>query len=266
MMDIADVLTRHDQQLRRSLVPPQPGWLVEDLGRVVRATSTSDSPFGSFVTWSDLDEETADAAIREQVGYFGGLGRRFEWKLYGHDRPADLADRLLAAGFSPEEEESLVVGEVAEVLSASGDSPPPAGVVLRDADRDGDLDAIRRLKEAVWGGDASWQVADLAAERRADPEALHIHLAEADGEVVCAAWVRFHAGTDFASLWGGSTLPAWRGRGIYRSLVRRRAVEAQDRGFRFLQVDASPDSRPILERLGFRVLTWTRPFNWSPES
>lgn len=263
-MDTADVLARHDRQLRRSLVPPQPGWLVEDLGRVVRTTSTSDSPFGSFVTWSDLDEGSADAVIAEQVGYFGGLGRRFEWKLYGHDRPTDLSGRLLAAGFVPEDEESLVVGEVSDVLAATAGFRPPDGVLVRYADREDDLDAIRRLKEAVWGGDGSWQVADLAAERRADPHSLHIHLAEADGEVVCAAWVRFHDGTDFATLWGGSTLPAWRGRGIYRELVRRRAVEAQERGFRFLQVDASPDSRPILELLGFHVLTWTRPFIWSP--
>lgn len=265
-MDTADVLARHDVQLRRRLVPPRPGWSVEDLGGVVRTTSASAGPWGCFVEWSHLDEDNADAVIAAQVGYFGGLGRSFEWKLYGHDRPADLSERLLAAGFTAEDEESLAVAEVADVLAATTGSAAPDGVVVREADRDSDLDGVRRLKEAVWGGDASWQVVDLAAERRADPDALHIHLAEAGGEVVCAAWVRFHTGTDFASLWGGSTLPRWRGRGIYRALVRRRAVEAEERGFRFLQVDASPDSRPILERLGFRVLTWTRPFIWSPDT
>ena len=39
----------------------------------------------------------------------------------------------------------------------------------------------------------------------------------------------------------------------------RRAEEAADRGFRYLQVDASPDSRPILERLGLSTLTSTTP-------
>ena len=85
-----------------------------------------------------------------------------------------------------------------------------------------------------------------------------------DGTVVCAAWVNFHDGTDFASLWGGSTLEAYRGRGIYKALVSRRADEAAERGFRFLQVDASPDSRPILERLGLRTLTSTTPWIWRP--
>jgi GNAT superfamily N-acetyltransferase len=99
-----------------------------------------------------------------------------------------------------------------------------------------------------------------------DPEAITIVVADAGGEVVCAAWVRFAKGTDFATLWGGGTLPAWRGRGIYRAIVAYRANLAAARGFRYLQVDASDDSRPILERLGFVPVTTTTPFIWSPPS
>jgi len=72
--------------------------------------------------------------------------------------------------------------------------------------------------------------------------------------------VEFHIGTEFASLWGGGTLPSWRGRGVFRSLVAHRAALAAARGFRYLQVDASPDSRPILTRLGFVELASTTPF------
>jgi hypothetical protein len=36
------------------------------------------------------------------------------------------------------------------------------------------------------------------------------------------------------------------------------------RGYRYLQVDASPQSRPILERLGFTSLALTTPYVWSP--
>jgi GNAT superfamily N-acetyltransferase len=45
------------------------------------------------------------------------------------------------------------------------------------------------------------------------------------------------------------TLPAWRRRGIYRALVAHRAKLAAERGRRCIEVDASDDSRPILERL-----------------
>ena len=77
---------------------------------------------------------------------------------------------------------------------------------------------------------------------------------------IAAGRVEFHAGTDFASLWGGGTSPAWRGRGVFRSLVADRAILASAKGFRYLLVDASPVSRPILERLGFVELATTTPF------
>ncbi|MBO0514362.1 GNAT family N-acetyltransferase, partial [Streptomyces beijiangensis] len=61
-------------------------------------------------------------------------------------------------------------------------------------------------------------------------------------------------------LWGGGTAPEWRGKGIYRALVAYRAAIAAERGYRYLQVDATDDSRPILERLGFTRLSTTTPY------
>ena len=76
--------------------------------------------------------------------------------------------------------------------------------------------------------------------------------------------MRFVRDTEFATLWGGGTRQEWRGRGIYRAIVAYRANLAAKRGFRYVQVDASDDSRPILERLGFVAVTTTTPFIWSP--
>ncbi|WP_437731455.1 GNAT family N-acetyltransferase [Sorangium sp. So ce1335] len=123
---------------------------------------------------------------------------------------------------------------------------------------------IAALQSAVWGGDWAWLITELRQEQQADPGALSIHVAEAEDQLVGAGWARFHRNTQFASLWGGSTLRAWRGRGIYRSLVARRAAQARERGLRYLQVDASPDSRPILERLGMHMVSTTTPYVWSP--
>ena len=88
-------------------------------------------------------------------------------------------------------------------------------------------------------------------------------MAMAGGTPVCSARASFGSG-DFCGLWGGGTLPEWRGRGIYRALVGYRARLAAARGYRYLQVDASPQSRPILERLGFSCLAMTTPYVWSP--
>lgn len=97
-----------------------------------------------------------------------------------------------------------------------------------------------------------------------DDPCVVVVAAEAGQQVVCAGWIRFHRGTDFASLWGGSTLPRWRRRGIYRATVAYRARLAAARRFRYIQVDASPDSRPVLTRLGLLPVAITIPFVWKP--
>ena len=119
------------------------------------------------------------------------------------------------------------------------------------------------MEEAVWDDDHGW-MESLAKEREADPEGLRIFLAEGGDTVVSAGWIRFPSGTEFGTLWGGATLREWRGRGIYRSLVAVRARIAAERGCRYLEIDASDDSRPILERLGFIPVTTTTPYVWSP--
>jgi GNAT superfamily N-acetyltransferase len=266
----ADLALRaYDEQVRRSTVPPQPGWQVELAagGSVLRVVSPPDHTWGCFVIWSNLVESNADWVIGEQVEFFRGLGRKFEWKWFGYDKPDDLRVRLEKAGFIAEDDESLVVGEVDEVVELCAGVTVADGVTLRHVrldDLDADFAGIVALNETVWGEDLSWLMDELRKELEHAPDDLRIHVAEVDGEIVCAAWVRFHSGTDFASLWGGSTLPEWRHKGIYRALVGRRAVQARDRGFRYLQVDASPDSRPILERLGLMVLTGTTPHMWTP--
>jgi hypothetical protein len=61
-------------------------------------------------------------------------------------------------------------------------------------------------------------------------------------------------------LYGGATLTAHRGKGLYQALVQARAMEARARGVRFLVVDTSPMSGPILQRHGFVFLTHAQGF------
>jgi GNAT superfamily N-acetyltransferase len=219
---------------------------------------------GGFIDYRDLgglEGDEVDELIARQVRVFAERGERFEWKLHAHDQPPDLAQRLLAAGFIPEEVETVVIAPVSTV---AGEPRLPDGVRLREVSARADLDRIAAMEEAVWGDGRNWLADSLEAEHAADPSALTIVVAEAGDDVVCAAWIRFAAGSEFASLWGGGTLPHWRGRGTYRAIVAYRANLAAQRGFRYVQVDASDDSRPILERLGFVAVTTTTPFIWSP--
>jgi GNAT superfamily N-acetyltransferase len=259
----AEMLAAFEAQIRQETGPAFDGWEFERIGPILRITAPADSHRGGGVMFSDfsgMSGDEVDAVIRETVSHFEVRGKEWEWKTYAHDVPADLTDRLAAAGLVPEELEALVIGEVATVVASCGDAEPPEGVVVREASSENDFAGIAALSLAVWDEPGDEHVAELRKEKAADHEALRILVAVAGEQVVCAAWARFHAGTDFASLWGGSTHPDWRGRGVYRCLVGRRAAEAAERGFRYLQVDASPDSRPILERLGLQVVSTTTPY------
>ncbi len=57
-----------------------------------------------------------------------------------------------------------------------------------------------------------------------------------------------------------------RRRGIYRAIVAYRARLAADRGFRYIQVDASGASAPVLSRLGLLPVATTIPFVWDPSA
>lgn len=208
-----------------------------------------------------LDGRELDRLIARQVRIFAERREPFEWKLHAHDRPADLGERLRAAGLVPEDVETVVIAPVAAL---SVEASTPEGVIVREVYERVDLERIAELENAIWGQDQGSLADSLERERAADPGGLTIVVAEAGDTLVCAGWVRFPRGTDFATLWGGGTLPGWRGRGIYRALVAHRARLAAQRGLRYLQVDASDESRPILERLGFVAVTTTTPFVWSP--
>ena len=257
-MNDAEVLALYDQQIRRGSKPDGPGDVIEHVDGVIRHVGGVDS--WSAVLWSDLDEATADAAIAAQVSYFAGLGREFEWKQYSHDRPADLGERLLKAGLVPEDSEALMVAEIAEL---SQEPVLPEGVRI---ERVTDAAGVGLMAEAHLGafGRPSRHTDFLLQqlERGADAQIPLVVLA--GDRPVCAARLEFNHGTAFASLWGGGTVPEWRGKGIYKATVAWRTRIAAELGYRYLQVDASDDSRPILGRLGFHRLSTTTPYNYVP--
>jgi GNAT superfamily N-acetyltransferase len=242
-----DLRALYDRDVRRQ---PQ-GGEVEVADGVIRVIAEG----WRAVLWTDLDATTADAVIAREVERFAGLGH-WEWKLFSYDQPPDLADRLRAAGFVPEEEEALLVGDLEQL---DLDSPVPDGVELVPVIDERGVDLLLGAHDDVWGGHEEgyrrWIVDDIAAGRT---EAV---VAMAGGRPICGGRIEFQAHSSFAGLFGGSTVPEWRRRGVFRAVVAYRARRARERGYRYLHVDASNDSRPILERLGFVHLATTTPFN-----
>ena len=256
------LLAAFDEQARAEPPVPAAGVWHESDGELLRVVGQVrgfiSAPRDAGARGAELDR-----LIARQRDYFAARGEAVEWKTYDYDEPADLPARLRAAGFVPEEPETVLVAPAAAVAAVP---VLPGGVVLRQVTADADMRRIAAMESRVWDSDRGWTGDHLIREVAAAPDDYVVLTAEAAGQVVAAGWVEFRPGSQFAGLWGGATLREWRGRGIYRALVARRAQLAAARDVRYLQVDASSDSAPILQRLGFQPIATTTPYVWTPPS
>ncbi|MEU8706439.1 GNAT family N-acetyltransferase [Streptomyces sp. NPDC048565] len=257
-MEPDEMLALFDHEMREHVRPDGPGTHVERVGDVVRQTGGPDDWNGVVWTAPDLSPGRAESEIAAQVEHYTARGTgEFEWKLYAHDGPAGLGERLSAAGFEPEPPETLLVAQAAD-QAVTVDLPE--GVRLREVTDAAGVELMVRAHERAFGTDGS-RLRHQSLARLADaPDTFVAVVAMAGGEPVGSARMELHPGTGFAGLWGGGTAAGWRGRGIYRALIAQRARAAAERGYRFLQVDATDQSAPILRRLGFTALSTTTPY------
>jgi GNAT superfamily N-acetyltransferase len=189
------------------------------------------------------------AAVRE---WFRGHGREeFVWWIGSSATPSDLETRLLEQGATPWED-----GVIASMLT---EQPPPEvpGIEVR---------RVETFEEFVVGREIAWATAGFTEQQAAETRATlpgkweerrrtdngASYVAYVDDEPVASGDMIFLPFASFLS--GASTKPAYRGRGVYRALVRARWDEAARRGTPALIVGAGRMSRPILERIGFRAV------------
>jgi GNAT superfamily N-acetyltransferase len=251
--DVAQLLARYDEDERYLSVVPgmrreELPWLVRQVDLVGRVGA---------VIHSRLTALTVDDAAREQVDYFTSLGQSFEWKAYAHDQPPDLVARLAALGFEIDEPEAILVLDLQAV-----DALPPGSADVRRIETPDELRHVAAVKSRVDRGDSATLVAQLTFELETAPDYLSVYVAFLDDVPAATARIRFPKSSAFASLWGGSTVPELRNRGLYTALLAARLDEARRRGFRYVTVDARHMSRPILEKRGFRLLTYATACMW----
>ena len=249
----AEILARYDDQARAHIAA-EPGINIERTAGTVRMSGLWD-----LVIYSQLTEATADAAIALEKARPLAPGRKLEWKVYGHDKPDDLAVRLRNAGFEPDAPETLVVFDLSAELPDMG---LPAGVAIRRVTDWAGLSDVVAVGIRAFGEDYSRTNDEFIA--RVEYGTVLFYVAYLDGEPVSAARLEMPRLSEFAGLFGGGTVPEHRGRGIYRALVAARAEDARERGYRYLSVDARATSLPILLRLGFVPLTTVTSWNWQP--
>ena len=259
-MENTEMLAFFDKEVRREC--ERPGKRRQALPDLVRYTPLDGGSGGSFISWSDLTADSADAAIQSQIEPFRELNTDFEWIYYSYDLPTDLPQRLLTHGFTAKEPLALMAANIDDLPAEYWTRD--VSIVQRITTPEG-VDEIMRMQREVWEDDLSGLARSMKIDLEHHPANLSVFAVWQDGRVVCAAWTRFLFSTSFATLSGGSTLTAYRHRGFYTTLLAVRAREARQRGFRFLQVNASPDSQPILAAHGFQCLAYSTAYQWKPK-
>lgn len=262
----AALLRAYDTQLREEAEVPS-SLATDRLGPLVLATFMGGR---GFVTYRTLDtdagaatEDSVARLVEQAVQHYEAMPEitRVEWKSRGHDHAPGLHEALVAHDFTPDEPESIMIGE-AHLLAV--DVELPEGVVVRRVTDEGDVRAMCAMQAEVFGDDEdeARDHADQILHRLRTRDDMEMWVAEHDGRIVSAGRLEPVAGTEFAGIWGGATRPEFRGRGIYRALTAARARSAIGHGKRYINSDSTEFSRPILERSGFVKASTTTPYEW----
>jgi GNAT superfamily N-acetyltransferase len=258
-MDGAAVLYQLDKE--RQTVPDSEVSL-QTTPYIVRAIGLNGSWNG--IVYSFFSSSQTEAIVDEEIRYFTQLNRAFEWKVYSHDRPLDLLVQLRQRGFRIGEEESLMVRELRDLPPALMAPAAPKVTVDPVRDEQGIADFLS-IETAVWSCEPG-KTRGLLLSMLNNPFQRDLaFVAYSDQMPIGCARVTSSPNSQFSGLWGGSVLPDYRGRGIYRALLAARILHLRSFDeIRYLRVDAMPASRPILEKYGFQRIASTWPAEWPP--
>lgn len=253
--DLSRILALYEQDQRISI--HYHGMRTEQTPDVVRLVALAEGQ--GAVIYSRLTVSNVDQVIRDQIAYFEGIGQDFEWKVFSHDTPSDLRERLMAYGFVSDDAEAIMVLDLEAAPETLFAQSP---VEIRRITDPSQIDTVVQVLNQVWDDDQSSLGTWLAEELAHQGDHLSVYIAFVDGVPASTAWIRFHENSPFAGLWGGSSLPQYRQRGLYTALLAVRAREARQRGVRYLTIDASPMSEPIVRKYGFQTLATAHACLW----
>jgi len=247
------------------LLPELPGqveWLnVPGLrGRMIAGSD----PFVSLAGAARLTPDEADGVLQQIHDRFTAQDKAYGWIVSPLSRPADLGKRLERLG-----QEKVL--ELAGMVNTHLDVPVPVNqaVTVRQVTSD-DLEVAVPLLSAALGFTPEGARATVESLARSpDPIRRRAYLAYLEDipEPVAYASMIFLPGQPIVVLYCAATLEAYRGRGVYTSLVSRRLADAYADGARAAVIQAVRDtSAPICQKLGFVELCNMDWYIWVPES
>ena len=161
-MNTVDLLELSDREERQNTDCSNS--LHEETPHVVRFRPKPGMKGGSWILDSRLTPGKRRSSDREQVADFE---RRleFEWKLYDHDQPPDLRDRLAARGFEVEDASADGSRAGADIGDAAAACDPRHSTHHRPGTH---CTAVIAVQEEIWQENQAQHAEELAQELRLD--------------------------------------------------------------------------------------------------
>jgi hypothetical protein len=254
-LDGRELLALYDDTMRCNA---HPAGLTREAGAFA-ARYTAPSGSLRFILWHRFAESRLDEAINAEIAAARGHAEALMWKVYAHDTPAkSLEEKLVASGFKPEEPSALLIASVSAICDALGTKRNDVNTLnVRELDSAASLDTYLEIWNDVWPDSPNERYVNdyraLVADR--DPGVTFFAGFSGNNEPVTSGYMFHHPNDPIALLCGGATKAHARGHGAYAQMLAARANAARERGATHLAVEASPESEPILKRLGFVELS-----------
>jgi len=195
-----------------------------------------------------IAERDAERVVAEVLADHAERGAALVWHVDGVSQPRDFSARLLAAGLPR-------LGEGLGMYRDTGiaDDGLPASVRIEEAGLS-HVEVFTNLVCRAWPRPRSFAAEVGAWVRKSieQPELGSVHfVAYCDDEPVGTASLLMFP-NELAYMRGAAVLPAYRGRGIYTALMRRRLAHCAANGRDTAVIWANPDtSAPVARQLGF---------------
>lgn len=242
--DLLDAL-----ELGSLVIPGVPGHTeMLDVPGLVARTARLASPFINLAACARLEAADAAAALDRLVAIYAERRLPLGFMLGPRSRPADLAARLEARGFT------LLTGAdgfVLEDLAYPIDAPDDVAIrEIRAGDDTSSVDLAKALSFDM----------PVAVARGIDemllacgPDRARLYVAEIGGEPAAFGQSLYARDARIVLLGGGGVVPRFRGRGLFRALVRHRLRDALADGMRAATIQSwHGTSAPLMPRMGFR--------------
>ncbi len=227
-------------------------------GRMIHGSD----PFVSLAGVARLRPGKAEAALEQVHNRFAAQGKGYGWIVSPLSRPADLGRRLERLGH---ENVLELTGMVYTHLDAS--IPANSAVTVRPVTAQ-DLEvAVPLLSESLGFTLEGARATVEALASSPDPIHRRAYLAYVKGSPAPVAYASmiFFPDQPVVELYCAATLEAYRGQGVYTSLVARRLADAYREGARAAVIQAvSTTSAPICQKLGFKELFRMSWYVWEP--